>query len=55
MFHSLLVSHASQETFVLVEYPRKLQGVIPDRLGPLTKLKDRRYGRTFLVLFGPDA
>lgn len=36
-----------------MEYPRKLLHLVRDSLGPLRKLRDRRYGRTFLALYGP--
>uniref|UniRef100_A0A1D2A256 Uncharacterized protein n=2 Tax=Auxenochlorella protothecoides TaxID=3075 RepID=A0A1D2A256_AUXPR len=42
-----------EETFVLMEYPLRLRHLILPTLGPLTKLRDRRYGRTFLALYGP--
>lgn len=41
------------ESYVLVEYPRKEAEVVPNRLGPLVKFRDRRYGRTFLAIWGP--
>ena len=31
-----------QETVVVVEYPKRLSHLIPERLGPLDKLRDRR-------------
>ncbi len=38
---------------MIVEYPRRLAHLIRDQLGPLTKLRDRRYGRTLVALYGP--
>lgn len=38
---------------MLMEYPLRLRHLILPTLGPLTKLRDRRYGRTFLALYGP--
>ena len=40
---------------MLVEYPRKLAHLVQEEMGPLRKLRDRRYGRTFLALYGPAA
>ena len=42
-----------QESLVVVEYPKKLGHLIRDTLGPLHKLKDRRYGRTYIAVYGP--
>ena len=39
------------ETIVLVEYPLRVKEHILDTLGPLTKLRDRKYGRTWLALY----
>ena len=38
---------------MVVEYPKKLGHLVPPTLGPLTKLRDRRYGRTLLAIYGP--
>lgn len=40
-------------SYVIVEYPLKELRNIPDTLGPLVKVRDRRYGRTFLAIWGP--
>jgi hypothetical protein len=40
-------------SFLFVEYPQSLQSVIPDTLGPLALLRDRKYGRTLLAIYGP--
>ena len=40
-------------SFLLVEYPRKEADIVPDEVGPLVKFRDRRYGRTFLAIWGP--
>eukprot|EP00899_Mesostigma_viride_P013982 jgi/Mesvir1/22585/Mv05006-RA.1 len=40
-------------TIVIVEYPKKFRVDLPDTLGPLTKVRDRKYGRTFIALYGP--
>ena len=41
------------ESVVIVEYAKKLSGVIRDTIGPLHKIKDKRYGRTFVAVYGP--
>ena len=43
-----------ETTIVLVEYPRKIAHQIQDTLGPLTKVRDRKYGRTLLALYAPE-
>lgn len=40
-------------SFVVVEYPLREVKNVPDTLGPLVKFRDRRYGRTFLAIWGP--
>ena len=42
-----------QESIVIVEYPKKLASLVRERMGPLEKLRDRRYGRTYLAIYGP--
>lgn len=37
-------------TIVIVEYPNELEA-LPETIGPLEKIRDRRYGRTRLALF----
>ncbi|PSC76281.1 peptide deformylase [Micractinium conductrix] len=44
-----------EESIVIVEYPKKLAALVRPTLGPLHKLRDRRYGRTFLAIYGPAA
>ena len=46
-------AHLPQESIVIVEYPKKLASLVRERLGPLEKLRDRRYGRTYLAVYGP--
>jgi 16S rRNA (guanine(966)-N(2))-methyltransferase RsmD len=41
-------------TIIVVEYPKKVVREIRDRIGPLVKLRDRRYGRTLIAIYGPD-
>ncbi|CAL8465170.1 g4705 [Coccomyxa elongata] len=40
---------------VFVEYPQSVSKIIPDILGPLALLRDRKYGRTNLAVYGPSA
>jgi 16S rRNA (guanine(966)-N(2))-methyltransferase RsmD len=40
-------------SIIVVEYPKKVVKEIRDRIGPLTKLRDRRYGRTLIAIYGP--
>lgn len=42
-----------EDAIVVVEYPRKCVEEIREELGHLVKLKDRRYGRTFVAIYGP--
>lgn len=44
-----------QESIVIVEYPKKLAALVRPTLGPLEKLRDRRYGRTYLAIYGPPS
>jgi len=43
-----------KETYVVVEYPTKTRFILPKAVGPLMLLKDRKFGRTRLALFGPE-
>jgi 16S rRNA (guanine(966)-N(2))-methyltransferase RsmD len=40
-------------SFVIVEYPRLAERDMPAALGPLARLRDRKYGRTLLAIYGP--
>lgn len=42
-----------ERSMVLVEYPKQLAHEIRDTMSPLKKIKDRKYGRTYLALYGP--
>lgn len=42
-----------ERSVVVVEYPRALSKEIPPVLGPLARLRDRKYGRTLVAVFGP--
>ena len=41
-------------SIIVVEYPKKVVHEIRDRIGPLVKLRDRKYGRTLVAIYGPD-
>eukprot|EP00803_Ostreobium_quekettii_P005789 evm.model.scf_236.2 EVM.evm.TU.scf_236.2 scf_236:42268-51322(+) len=41
-------------SFLFMEYPRQLKQQIRENLGPLVKMKDREYGRTYLAVYGPQ-
>ena len=43
-----------EETFIVVEYPTKSVDSLPEKIGPLPLLRDKKFGRTRLALFGPD-
>lgn len=43
-----------ENSFVVVEYPKKVVNEIRETVGPLTKLRDRKYGRTFVAVYGPS-
>lgn len=38
-------------TILFVEYPKQLAHQVVDRLGPLQRVRDRRYGRTWVALY----
>jgi 16S rRNA (guanine(966)-N(2))-methyltransferase RsmD len=38
-------------SIIVVEYPKKVIHEIRDRIGPLVKLRDRKYGRTYIALY----
>ena len=40
-------------TYVLVEHAKEDTNAIQDELGPLIKLRERKYGRTYIVIYGP--
>ena len=42
-----------ERSVVVVEYPQKLAREIPAGLGPLARVRDRKYGRTLVAVFGP--
>ena len=41
------------ESIVVVEYAKRLSHAIRERIGPLHKIRDKRYGRTFVAVYGP--
>ncbi|KAG6544770.1 hypothetical protein Mapa_013796 [Marchantia paleacea] len=44
----------TDNTFMVVEYPIKSKHEIPGTCGKLYKVRDRRYGRTFVAIYGPE-
>ena len=38
-------------TILFVEYPKQLSHQVVDRIGPLQRVRDRRYGRTWVALY----
>lgn len=42
-------------TILFVEYPKQLSDQIPDTVGPLVRVKERKYGRTLIAVYGPAA
>lgn len=48
---SPLIHH---ESIVIVEYAKRLSDVIRDTIGPLNKIRDKRYGRTYVAVYGPS-
>jgi 16S rRNA G966 N2-methylase RsmD len=42
-----------EQTCIVVEYPIKSRLEMPDSCGPLVKIRDRRYGRTHVAIYGP--
>lgn len=45
---------AHSKSYVIVEYPKRKRAEIPERLGGLERIFDRKYGRTLVAIFGPD-
>ncbi|KAL3693532.1 hypothetical protein R1sor_007183 [Riccia sorocarpa] len=43
-----------ESSFMVVEYPYKSRHEIPENCGKLFKIRDRRYGRTFVAIYGPE-
>ncbi|DBB03804.1 TPA: hypothetical protein ACH3X3_011106 [Trebouxia sp. C0006] len=41
------------ESIVIVEYAKRLSDVIRDTIGPLHKIRNKRYGRTYVAVYGP--
>ena len=42
-----------EESFVVVEYPQKSAKSVPRTLSGLVQLRNRKFGRTNVVVFGP--
>jgi 16S rRNA (guanine(966)-N(2))-methyltransferase RsmD len=43
-----------KDTFIIVEYPYRDKAMITEMCGNLYKIRDRRYGRTNLAMYGPE-
>ncbi|KAK9865809.1 hypothetical protein WJX84_002272 [Apatococcus fuscideae] len=43
-----------ENTILILEYPKQLAQEIRPQLGPLHKIRDRRYGRTLVAVYGPE-
>jgi len=43
-----------EDTCIVVEYPIKSKREMPETCGVLVKIKDRRYGRTHVAIYGPS-
>ncbi|GMH36301.1 hypothetical protein BSKO_04169 [Bryopsis sp. KO-2023] len=41
----------TDESVIFLEYPKQLSKEIRDKIGPLSMVKDRKYGRTFLAVY----
>lgn len=41
------------DTCIVVEYPIKSKREMPETCGALVKIRDRRYGRTHVAIYGP--
>lgn len=41
----------TEQTVIIVEYARKVSEVIRDTIGPLQKVKDKKYGRTLVAVY----
>ncbi|KAI8465004.1 MAG: hypothetical protein J3K34DRAFT_388167 [Monoraphidium minutum] len=41
-------------SIVFIEYPKQLSEHVRPSLGPLTKVRDRKYGRTWIAVYAPE-
>lgn len=41
----------SEQTTIIVEYARKVSDAIRDTIGPLQKIRDKKYGRTLVAVY----
>lgn len=41
-------------SIVFVEYPKQLSKQVRDSIGPLQKVKDRKYGRTYVAVYARE-
>lgn len=44
---------AHSQSYIVVEYPKRKRAQVPERLGGLDRIFDRKYGRTLVAIFGP--
>lgn len=52
LFDLLARSHLLKpSTVMLVEYPKQLEHELVETLGPLAKVRSRRYGRTLVAIY----
>lgn len=42
-----------ERSILFVEYPSQLSREIPQTVGPLVQVRNRVYGRTWIVVYGP--
>lgn len=43
-----------EQTVVIVEYARKVSDVIRNQIGPLHKVRDKKYGRTLVAVYAME-
>ena len=41
-------------TRVVIEYPKSFAGSMTQSLGPLHQVRNRKYGRTYVAVYGPE-
>ena len=42
------------DTVVVIEYAQRLSDKMRPSIGPLKRIKDKKYGRTFVAVYGPS-
>lgn len=43
-----------KQTVVIVEYARRVSDAIRDTIGPLQKIRDKKYGRTLVAVYAAE-